>query len=222
MKKIIFVLASLLSCLAGFAQNEGNAKVSGTMYVNPARSKDKPKGSPYSQPAFAKANVPNIKVDAYMRYNIFADEFEFITPKNDTLILDKIDDFSTINFVSLNKRYQLVAYTNNKKLVYGYLINQYEKDGFALLKKENVGYTEAKIAKTTLETGMPAKYSKSSDSYFLKNKEVGITEFPDGKKALIKLFPDKKDAIEAFLKANKIDFDSEIDLMKIVDFLATK
>jgi len=220
MKKIIFAFLTILFGISGFSQNGDNARVSGSTYINPARNKDKPKGSPYNQPAFARAKVPNINVEAYMRYNIYADEFEFITPKNDTLILDKIDDFGTIDFANLNKKYTLVAYTDQKKLVYGYLLNQYEKGGYVLLKKENVSFTEAKIPKTTLETAMPAKYSKREDSFFLKNKEAGIAEFPDGKKALTKLFPDKKQAIEEFLKSNTIDFESQADLIRVVNFLA--
>ena len=67
---------------------------------------------------------------------------------------------------------------------------------------------------------MPAKYYKSSDIYFLKTKEK-ILEFPSSKKRLSKIFPDKKEAIEAFVKENKIDFDKESDKIKIIDFLAT-
>lgn len=218
MKKIISVLV-LVICASAFAQDK-SAKVSGSMYINPARSKDKPLGSPYMQFAFANAKLANIKVDAYMRYNVFADEFEFITPKNDTLVLDKTEDFNNIFFMGLNKKYELVQYTNKKKLVYGYLIRQYEKGDFVLYRKENISFTEAKIAKTTLERDMPAKYNKLSDTYFLKNKEAGITEFPDGKKALLKLFPDKKQVIEDFLKANKIDFENEKDLIQIVNLIA--
>lgn len=72
-----------------------------------------------------------------------------------------------------------------------------------------------------MEVNMPAKYVKMDDTFFLKNKDKGTSKFPDNKKGLLKLFPDKKEAIESFLKENKIDFDSESDLMKIIDFIAT-
>ena len=38
--------------------------------------------------------------------------------------------------------------------------------------------------------------------------------------SLLKLFPDKKEAIENFIKENKIDFDIEKDRIKIINFLA--
>ncbi len=205
--------------LSAFSQNE-SARVSGGMYINPARSKGKPQGSPYTQPAFAKANLPKIKVEAFMRYNVYKDEFEFITPKNDTLILDKIEDFDHVVFTGLNRKYELVPYTVGKKLEYGYLLNLYEKNGLTLYKKERIGFVEAKVAKTSLEMSMPAKYNKLGDIFFFKNKESGTAEFPDSKKALIKIFPEKKDTIESFFKTNKIDFENEKDLIQLIDLAA--
>lgn len=176
-------------------------------------------GSPYTQKMFAQAKVGSLDQKTFMRYNVFNDEFEFISNQKDTLILDKIEDFGTIVFPETNRKFQLVTYTNSKnKLFYGYLINLKENNGFALLKKENIQYVDEKIAKTSMEVNMPAKYVKTDDTFFLKNK--GTSEFPENKKGLLKLFPDKKEAIETFLKENKIDFDSESDLMKIIDFIA--
>ena len=195
----------------------------GTTYINPVFLKSKPKGSPYSLLIFTYAKVENVDQKALMRYNIFKDEFEFIdVKKNDTLVLDKIDDFSKITFPATNKKYNLVNYTSTKGIkTRGYLINLYEKAGFALYKKENISFYDEKIAKTSLETNMPARYDKSSDSYFLKNKNNEIFEFPDSKKKLIKLYPDKKEVVENFVKENKISFQKEEDMAKIIDFLVT-
>ena len=221
MGKIRFsIVVALFSVVSVLSQNNGNAKVSGSLYINPVKAEDKPLGSPYSEISFAKANVSKINTETYMRYNTFADEFEFITPKNDTLILDKLEDFAQINFMGINKKYELLAYTDNKKLVYGYLIISHETNGFTLYKKENVNYTEAKIAKTSFELNMPARFTKVGDTFFFKNKSGTTTAFPDGKKALLKAFPEKKSAIEAFLNENKLDFKSEKDLQKLMDLIA--
>lgn len=192
----------------------------GKIFHNPQYEASKPKGSPYLNIMFASAKVENVDQKAFMRYNVFNDEFEFISPKNDTLILDKVADFANINFVATNTKYKCVTYTNtNGKITNGYLISLYEKGEYALFKKQNITFYEEKIAKTSLETNMPAKYVKSNDSYFLKNKNNGISEFPTSKKALVKLFPERKAAIESFIKVNNIDFEIEKDMVKIVDFL---
>lgn len=46
------------------------------------------------------------------------------------------------------------------------------------------------------------------------------TEFPENKKGLIKLFPDKKEVFETFLKENKINFSDENDLKKLIDLIS--
>ena len=80
---------------------------------------------------------------------------------------------------------------------------------------------EGKIAKTSLEKDMPPKFVKADDTYFLGIKDRGIVEFPGSKKQLIKLFPDKKLPIEAFVKEKNISFNEDGDRIKIVEFLAT-
>lgn len=224
MKKIaVLLFVILLFTIPVFSQdNSESAKVIGNSYINPSRLQNKPQGSPYLQKMFASAKIESLNLKAFMRYNVFEDNFEFITSKNDTLILDKIEDFSTIIFSGNNKKYNLSQYTNSKnKLFNGYLICLSEKGNFTLFKKETIAFFEEKLAKTSLESDMPAKYSKSSDFYFFKNNDNGVIEFPDSKKQLIKLFPDKKESIENFLKENKIDFSEESGMIQIINFLAT-
>ncbi|HOZ74101.1 MAG TPA: hypothetical protein PLS51_08835 [Flavobacterium sp.] len=229
MKKIgtAFLLISFLSVFSqvrtGAHKYEAlDPNTAGKIFRNQTPGKDRPTGSPYLMKMFASAKVEGIAKNAFMRYNVFNDEFEFITNNNDTLILDKIEDFGTITFNGLNKKYQLTAYTNTKgKLDYGYLIDFYRKGGVVLYMKENIDFYEAKKAKTSLERDIQARYTKTDDSYFLKIKEAAIAEFPNGKKDLIKLFPDKKPEIETWLKANKVSFGDRADMVRIVDFLAT-
>jgi hypothetical protein len=221
MIKIVFAI--LLISTVSFAQEKKQDAADGRMLGQTIRNtniKDnKVKGSRYLQKMFAVAKVENITRKSIMRYNVFDDEFEFISPTSDTLILDKNPDFSPIVFSGTNKRYILTQYTNNGKLFFGYLIHLYDKASFALLKKENLMFYEEKPAKTTLEVTQPARFTKTNDTWFLKNKDK-ILEFPESKKQLTKLFPDKKEAIETFLKVNKISFDEESDRIKIIDFLA--
>ena len=224
MKKIF--LAALLVSISVSAQNAENSKETkdarmvGSAFRNPFGGADKPKGSPYAQLAFAGAKVGTMTKTSFMRYNIFNDEFEFISSQNDTLVMDKIEDFNPITFIGTNKKYRLTPYTSNGKLVYGYLVTFYEKGGFSICKKENVTFYEARPAKTSLEQSLPAKFTRNDDWYFLKNKDNVVSEFPENKKQLVKLYPAKKAEIEAFLKENKISFTEDSDRIKIVDFLA--
>ena len=217
------ILALLLSFIAfqSFSQTkELNPNIGGKIFHSLLNGADKPKGSPYFSNAFMSAKVDNVAGKTMMRYNVYNDEFEFITPKNDTLVLDKIADFGNITTIN-GKNYNLVAYTNRQgKLTNGYLINFYQKGDLILYKKENVTFYEARPAKTSLETSLPAKFVKADDTFYLKTKENAIVEFPESKKQLVKLNPAKKAEIETFLKENKISFTEDSDRIKIVDFLA--
>lgn len=178
-------------------------------------------GSPYNEKMFSQAKVGTFEQKPFMRYNIFNDEFEYISTKNDTLILDKTDDFGEIVFTNTKKKFKLITYTNLKnKLFYGYLIDLYSKNEVTLFKKDNISFTEEKLAKTTLERDMPAKYSVNSPFYFIKIKDKIATEFPENKKGLLKLFGDKKEILESFFKQNKINFSDENDLKKMVDLIS--
>jgi len=228
MKTILFCCMSLIMGASMQAQVQTSTNkyealdpnTAGKIFRNPISGREKPTGSPYMQKMFASAKVQNITQNTFMRYNVFSDEFEFITPKNDTLILDKIEDFGTITFNGINKKYRLLAYMNGKnKLTYGYLIEVYQKNHFTLFQKENIDFYEGKKAKTSLERDMPSRFTKTDDTYFLKIKDATISEFPDGKKELVKLFPNKKVEIETWLKDNKVSFDNTADMVKIIDFL---
>jgi len=219
----ILPLFILLLCLNTVAQDKNTtAKFTGSSYTNPKIKYDKPIGSPYAQPMFASAKVTDVPQKYYMRYDIYNDVFEFITPKNDTLVLDKIDAFNSITFTANNKNYNLLNYTDTKgKFTNGYLIKVYKKNTVTLYEKENITFYEPKIAKTSMERSMPARFARIDNTYFLEVKNGTIVEFPDSKKRLLKLMPEHKEVLETFLKENKVSFDDPSDRIKIVDFIAT-
>ncbi len=177
-------------------------------------------GSPYIMKSFTIAEVANVAQKAVMRYNVYKDELEFIDEKSDTLILNKVETFSTITFKATNTKYQLVTYNNKGKVITGYLIWLFEKNNFVLFKKQNISFTPQRVAQSGYEKDRPPSYQKEKDTYFFKNGDKGISDFSANKKGLIKLFPEKKADIETFVKENNIDFDKEADLIKVVTFLA--
>lgn len=182
----------------------------------------KTQGSPYTNKFFLPAKVGEIKNNALMRYDAYNDEFEFIDAKKDTLVLNKADKFSNITFVNGNLRYELVDYTNRKGvLTNGYLIKLHEIKGYTLYKKQTVTYSKEQVAERPFEPSSPAKFEQDKDVFYFKNNDKGIVMFPSSKKNLLKLYPEKKTEIEAFVKQNDIDFDKEADMAKVIDFLAS-
>lgn len=222
MKRLFAVLAILTGFFASaqLLDEVHHPDIAAKLFRNPKYVADQAQGSPYVQKMFMPAMVENLKVKANMRYNAYKDEFEFITPKGDTLVLDKIEDFSLINFAGSNNKYELTAYVLGKKLEYGYLANLYNRNSWTLYERQRITRTEAKVARNTMETSIPAKYNAVVSTYLYKKADATITEFPDSKKELIKAFPEKKEQLETFFKENKIDFENEADLKRLINLLA--
>lgn len=230
MKKLLILLFIFCSINSIFSQQEDRSGgksysykpylLNGIFNSSNENYELKIEGSPYENKSFKDVLVAQVNTTAKMRYNGYKDEFEFITPEFQTLILDKIEIYANLQFVDSKIKYLLTSYTNaNNKIIYGYLIDIHENGDYGLLRKDNISIQDEKIPKTTLESGMPAKYYSSGTDYFFRNKTF-IQEFPKNKKRLCKIFPDKKESIELFVKENTIDFDNIQDKIKIIDYLA--
>lgn len=181
----------------------------------------KTQGSPYLNKAFAPAMVSGVSNNTMMRYDAFNDEFEFVNATKDTLVLNKVEPYTNIIFTITNTKYQLLEYNFKGKLTNGYLIWLYDKNSMKLYKKQAVNYYREKPAKSGFDKSQPAYFEKAGDTFYFKDGDKTISEFPSNKKGLIKLYPGKKEAIEAFLKQNDIDFEKQSDIIKIIDFLAS-
>lgn len=194
----------------------------GKIFHNPQKELIHPQGQPYVNTQFQWAKIEAVHQKALMRLNAYTSEFEFISPKGDTLVLDKLSDFSPIEFPESGSKYVLSTYTlRNGKNYTGYLKELFVDGIYTLYSKDNVTYYEGKEAKTTLETARPAKYANAKETYFLKKEKAGVFEFPANKKQLLNLFPSQKEALEAYLKTAAINFDVPADRIKLLHFLAS-
>ena len=223
MSKNLFVtIVVLFFHLVSFSQAKNLlVNIGGKIFHNPKSETNRILGTPYAESKFAYAEIENIPHKQFMRYNAHSDNFEFITFKNDTLEMEKTDNINNIIFTNPYKKYTYLNYISNAKgRTKGYLVELHYKDGFTLYKKESITFYAGKKARNTQETDLHACYSKVSESFYFKTKTGNIIPFPESKKQLTKLYPDKKDAIKVFLKENKINFDNLEDRFKIVDFLA--
>ncbi len=223
-----FKLAVIALLFSFFAQAQGYDRGSSFNYSGvtaPGRiyrhQPAETEGSPYVLKVFMPAKVGDLSGNAFMRYNAFNDEFEFIDAKNDTLVLNKVEAFKDITFVGTNVKYELANYTNkNGEASSGYLVRLHEKNDYVLYKKQKVNHYEAKAAKSSYDAGSPAKFEAVDDLFFYKTKEREIGEFPSNRKGVLKLYPDKKEKLEAFFKQQNIDFKNESDLIKLIEFLS--
>ena len=226
MKKQIIVAVTLLCSVFGFSQQQGTItklEDSGLrlseMYTH--KKLITTQGSPYLMQAFTLAKVANISSSAMMRYNAANDQFEFINSAGDTLSLNKSQPFDDITFTIQKVNYRLVDYKEKSgKVTNGYLVKLMEKNGFVLYKRQKIIYRDAQPAKSSYDTATPAKFTPAEDTFFLQKGDGEILELPNSKKGFLKLYPDKKTELEAYIKQNNIDPEKEQGVIKLVDFLA--
>ncbi|MES2411106.1 MAG: hypothetical protein V4535_06645 [Bacteroidota bacterium] len=224
-KKFSIAIIALLFSFIVYSQNHERDRIIDVLNeyaINKQLKYERPTtlGSPYLNKMFTSATISNMREKAMLRYDVFSDEFEFVNSNRDTLVLNKIGKYKTITFTTTNTKYQLENYNSKGKSTTGYLIWLTEKNNFTLFKKQNIIYIREKLAKSGFDKNIPASLERVKDTYYLKENDKEIYEFPSNKKGLIKLFPDKKAEIEAFVKQTNIDFDKESDIIKLVEFLA--
>jgi hypothetical protein len=58
---------------------------------------------------------------------------------------------------------------------------------------------------------------QKTEKYYFSASAYGFVQF--NKKNVIEAFPQKEDAVKAYLKSNRVDFDSRKDLFRLADYL---
>lgn len=221
MKKITFGLSALfvLSFTSTFAQiNAQGASSSGvlTFYKNNSDKKTTAIGSQYIDSDFQAAKVNNGSQIFQIRFNAFTNVMEY-KKDNEELILIKKDN--TLIQFNNGKTYELHTYKDKKGKEHdSYLVVIKKEPKASILKLEKVSFNEARSAANTYDTGSPAEYKKSGDTYFIKLGNE-ITELPTRTKEFTKLIPNKENEIKKFFKENKINFKDDSDLIKLTTFL---
>jgi hypothetical protein len=185
----------------------------------------------YRYPEFVSGRVQfknGIYSDTRLNYNFLMGEMEF-TKSGDTLsIINKKD----IRYVAVaqdtffyDKGYLELISGGQVRVALKQYIKLKE-----VLKKDSYG-TSSSGSATNSYGSLPVdgsfyKLAANEDMVFQKTLEYYLTTSSSGfvqfsKKNVIQLFPQKGDAIKAYLKSNKVDFDSRDDLIRLAYYLGS-
>jgi|GEM_PF-421508 len=171
-------------------------------------------GSPYVDINFAPAKVAENYEKTSIRYNSYTDEVEF-QKDGKPLTLPKDSKFSRIEVASPKKATLVLLETNDDMSGYFYeLVNGKNK----LYKKIKTKFIDMVPALNSYATDRPASFKTLEPVYYIKT-ENGFIKKTKNLKEITQQLPDKKEAIEEFAKSNKIKFNNEADLIKLVKFL---
>lgn len=225
MKKIIFSVL-LISFTSSFGQNgmiltnrdftEGSTFSGLISSKNSGRSLnyDEVIGSPYSNVNFSLAKIAENYEKIPVRYNSYTDQIEF--QKDGTvMVLPKESAFGKIEIVSPKQTLVLLA---TKDDLDGYFYELIDGKNASLYKKVQTKFIDVIPASNTYSSDKPATFKTQDPIYYIKT-EKGFIKRPKNVKEIIEQYPDKKDALNSFLKENKLKLQKEEDLKKIVTFL---
>lgn len=233
MKKLLILSIVLIFISPNITAQEGNLLAT---YVNYFRQMQTDKttkyeefeldkityiGSPYVNSNFELGNIYlNSKLiieNVPLRYNAFADEMEFKESLND---LDE-DSKALIKSPEVdleigNTLYVFVPYQGGVEEG-GYFEVLIRGKKYDLFKKYNKKFSEGRKAQTSMSKDIPAKFT-DNPVFFIVSDEGIFYELPTKRRAFSKIFLNKENEIDNYIKNNRLNVQKEQDLIKIINY----
>jgi len=167
----------------------------------------------YLNQDYKPAHVDDFKQKAFLRYNIFDDQMEFV--KGDDIYYLKKEAGRKVKFDD-SSHYEVHELNGDFNF---FLVHQKGKN--SLLAKQVVKFYEGREAKTGYDKAKPADYKRRSDVLYILMNGSDLVRVPKKKKEFYKLFGSNASAIKSYMKTNKLGFKKSADLKNIVAYLDT-
>lgn len=226
MKKFVFIICSILFLNISLAAQKNKLIV-----VKAGRNVGDyfPVEERYRFPEFSAGKAvfrSGVFSEARFNYNLLQNEMEFIQTRDTLTIVNKKDVryivVSADTFYYDNGYIEIISggplKVGMKKY---YKLNDVQKtDSYGIASSGSSRESYSGLS----TNGNFYKLKATSDMIFQKNIEYYLSpkpgEFiPFRKNSVIKLFPAKESEIKSYLKTNKVDFDSQDDLLKFAGYL---
>lgn len=170
-------------------------------------------GIPYYSAGFVRAKVGDTSSFVPIRYNTFLDAVE-IMADNTVYEIPREESYPKFTFEETKEKLVLVNSGDEYAGYFFEIVNGKNR----LLKKITTKYYDAVPSNNPMLSSTPARFETLKPIYFIKTA-TGLVKIPKNAKDVANSFPDQKDAVNEFIKSNKIKVSSEADLIKLVQFL---
>jgi hypothetical protein len=170
-------------------------------------------GTPYTDKDFKMAKLAENYEEVPVRYNSFKDEVEF-KKGEDILVVPKQKEFYKI---TIKQPLQNIVYLETADDLQGYFF-EIASGKIALYKKEKTIFRDETPATNSYGSPKPAELIKQDPVFYLIIDSNFIKK-PKNQKSIIEAVPNLGDKINTFVKENRIKFNKEEDLKKLVVFL---
>lgn len=170
-------------------------------------------GDAYLFKGFASANIENATSLIKTRYNTYTDTVELLN-EEDIFELPKSLKYSRISFL---KPSAVLVYMNTVDIPEGYYL-ELATGTYSLYKKMKTEYREGAKAVNSFTPAIAPRFENMNPFYYIKTDSQFVKVSKNGKD-LANSFPEKRDAINDFVKKNKLKMNQEQDLLRLVRFL---
>ncbi|MGG5208957.1 hypothetical protein ACQWU4_08410 [Chryseobacterium sp. MIQD13] len=223
MKKILFITTILLGQIL-FSQNSDILNVVTTpdgFYSKPGRVHKEDRkidGSPYiNGDQFQKVIIKDYSKNVQdLRYNAYQDEMEF--KMGEELYNANKTEGLRIQFPTLKKTYESLTYSYDGKTKSGYLVLLVDNPKFSLYKREKMELMGGTKSNNGFTKDANDYYENDKDLYLIA-KDKKFSKFPKNSSDAASIFSIDKKELDSFVKSNKINFNKEPDMIKLVEFI---
>ena len=215
MKQFLFIFAAILCSISTYSQVI-NINGFPTVLTTTGEVPDDLKAIQYKKyvsQEYKPAYVDEFKQRAFLRYNIFDDQMEFVKDAN-IYYLQK-DEGRKVKFAD-NTTYKVYNLNGDNHF---FLVHVDGKN--SLVGKLVVKFIEAKKATSGYEQDKPADYKRRKDILYFALDGRGLVKVPTKKKDFYNVFGANSSAVKSYMKKNKLGYKKERDLKKIVNYLNT-
>ena len=167
----------------------------------------------YLSQDYKPAFVDDFDQKAFLRYNIFEDEMEFVKDENIYYVQKAVG--RKIRFTD-NSLYRV--YALNGKLQF-FLVHKDGKN--VLLGKHLIKFVEAKKTNSSYGSDKPADFKRRKDELYLAIDNKTLVKLSKKKKEFYNAFGDKAGQIKSYIKKNKLKHQSMKDLKNIIAYYNT-
>lgn len=214
---IIFIGVNIFLCTSVHAQKtEEFINPSKTIFTFDSRDRDLV-GSSYIHKEFLPAKRRDDETIYFIRYDAYQDEME-VQKDGEAFYMNKLFDYP-VTFINDRKVYEVFKYKVKDTNHIGFFVVLFKTEDFSLLLKEKIKFHDPVEPKTGYQKYKPPTLKRTKDKLFIGySKDHMAVEVPSKKKDFIKLFSDKSEEIEEFIKKNKLSIKKQNDLIKILKY----
>lgn len=218
--KTFITIALAAICGLGYSQNtnlRNDQNLAGQgMIFGKSELGAPPTGSQYFDENYHPAQISGGGVMA-LRYNAYTDQLEYMEDNQLRSVMPELN--MIVKPSDGSYPYVFTEYVGEKGKTMGYLVFLEDNPKVKLYAKQRVLLQKESQPSNGYANYRPANYKKMPVKYYISKNDGAIVELPVKKKKLVALFPNNEADIAAFLNSNKLDDESEMDMVKLAKFL---